>query len=517
MRETTNKSNGSTRVKETAAVEKRFFRSDKNAVRSNFKHIFFGLALLIALSAAASVAVKAQIASGSVYALRNQCSNKVLDVSEVSQANGAAVHQWTDVSGANQRWKIESTDNGFYKLLAVHSGKALDAWAFRTEDGTPTVQWDYVGGANQQWKLISLGGGYYKLQARHTTSKMLDVSGASTADGAKVQIWQDNGTCAQRWKLELSGGGTPAPNPNLSPEARNVLEYLRQISGNQTLSGQHDWINSNWFAYRVSEITGKYPALWGTDYGLICCGLPNNARQIATDNAKSQWEQNGLVTLSWHACRPTEDENCDWGGSVQTPLGDAEWNELLTPGTNLNNRWRAQVDDVAVYLKQLRDARVPVLWRPYHEMNGGWFWWGGNQSGTPERFKALWGMMRERLINVHGLNNLIWVWSPGAVDNAAAFYPGDQMVDVLGYDIYWGDFQNRWYDDLLSTGRGKPIAMGEVGDLPTPSVLQNQPKWTWFLTWANLLEESNTTDEIRQLYSDPRVVTRDEMPNLKAR
>ncbi len=93
----------------------------------------------------------------------------------------------------------------------------------------------------------------------------------------------------------------------------------------------------------------------------------------------------------WHAVRPTEDEPVTFRESVQGELTDQEWTELVTPGTQLNERWKSQVDVIAWFLKQLKYARVPVLWRPYHEMNGAWFWWG--QKKGEDGFKKLWQMM----------------------------------------------------------------------------------------------------------------------------
>jgi mannan endo-1,4-beta-mannosidase len=88
------------------------------------------------------------------------------------------------------------------------------------------------------------------------------------------------------------------------------------------------------------------------------------------EEVKRQYRHGAVVTLTWHEVRPTDDEPVTFKASVQGHLTDAEWKELLTPGSPLNLRWQAQVDVVVGYLKQLQDARVPVLFRPYHEMNG---------------------------------------------------------------------------------------------------------------------------------------------------
>ena len=172
--------------------------------------------------------------------------------------------------------------------------------------------------------------------------------------------------------------------------------------------------------------------------------------------------------------------------SVQGQLTDEQWNDVITPGTELYNHWCAQVDVIAGFLKQLQAAHIPVLWRPYHEMNGNWFWWGGR--GGDRGTAALYRQLFDRLVNYHHLNNLVWIWSvdrPGT--NAgpfADFFPGKTYFDIAALDVYRNDFQKSYYDDLLKLAAGKPVTLAEVGPAPTPAVLKQQPKWTWWMLWA---------------------------------
>src|SRR5690606_553432 len=141
-------------------------------------------------------------------------------------------------------------------------------------------------------------------------------------------------------------------------------------------------------------------------------------------------------------------------------------------GTEIHERWKSQVDVVAWHLRQLRDAKVPVLWRPYHEMNGNWFWWGQKQGD--DGYKKLWRMLYHRLVEVHGLNNLLWVFNGNevrenrdaqGVDHGvhpyATYFPGLDLVDVLATDVYRNNFAKIDYDSLRELARGKPIALGE--------------------------------------------------------
>ncbi|MEC0371279.1 RICIN domain-containing protein [Paenibacillus chibensis] len=140
------------------------------------------------------------IVSGGIYTIGNKASGKVMDVVDVSTASGAKIQQWTNYSANNQRFKIESTGDGFYKLTAVHSGKVLDVPNSSTATGVQLQQWDDNGTNAQRWSIVDVGGGYYKLVSK-ASGLVADVSGSSTADGAVVQQWSDNGTDAQKWSF----------------------------------------------------------------------------------------------------------------------------------------------------------------------------------------------------------------------------------------------------------------------------------------------------------------------------
>lgn len=290
------------------------------------------------------------------------------------------------------------------------------------------------------------------------------------------------------------GGGADRPStrpvtPNASPEAVALLEYLYSISGNKTLTGQH--CNPLFGSIRLGSVqkaTGRYPAVFGQDFGFSEPGTWDgiNFRQQIVDEAIRRSHEGFIITLMWHAVRPTDDEPVEFHDSIQGKLTDEQWRDLLTPGTRLNERWKSQVDVIAWHLVQLRNAHVPVLWRPYHEMNGGWFWWG--RRTQDEGYRKLYRMLFDRLVNFHKLNNLIWVHNCNElndnVDSYRALYPGDDVVDVLATDVYRNGFAQRDYDELLALAGDRPIALGEVGALPSPEILKTQPRWVWFMAWG---------------------------------
>ncbi|GAA2123630.1 hypothetical protein GCM10009802_28090 [Streptomyces synnematoformans] len=143
------------------------------------------------------------------YVLVNRNSGKALDVSDVSTADGAPVHQWTRHDGNNQQWQFVDSGDGFYRLQARHSGKVLDVAGVSTADGAALQQWADHGGANQQFRLADSDADHVRLINRNS-GKAVEVQGGSTADGASVVQYTDGGGAHQQWqmiKVSSDGGG----------------------------------------------------------------------------------------------------------------------------------------------------------------------------------------------------------------------------------------------------------------------------------------------------------------------
>jgi len=307
------------------------------------------------------------------------------------------------------------------------------------------------------------------------------------------------------------GSSIPPVTPDASPEAVALLKFIQGISGRHTLTGQHNYPNTKDASSREAVLTsGKEPAIFGQDFGFSADGDIDavSARPANMVEVVRQFGRGAIITLCWHAVRPVDDEPATFSGSVQARLTDRQWSDLVTPGTAIHERWCAQVDVIAKYLKELQAARVPVLWRPYHEMNGDWFWWGGRpgEHGSV----ALFRMLFDRLVRHHGINNLVWIWN---VDRPiehrgtfASYFPGADCFDIASLDIYDGDFSPAYYAGLLKLAAGKPIALTEVGLPPTIAILESQPKWTWWMEWAEILPKQGTQEwsALRTLVDDPR-------------
>jgi mannan endo-1,4-beta-mannosidase len=302
-------------------------------------------------------------------------------------------------------------------------------------------------------------------------------------------------------------------NKNASQEAKKLLAFLYSVKGKYIISGEHNFNSQlNTYSDSVYAKTGKYPALWGSDF---IWDWKTDRGQDVVNEAIKKWQDGYIVTLMWHQGRPTDEPPFDWKQSIMGKLTDAQWAELTTPGSELNKRWLAQIDVVAGYLKQLQDAHVPVLWRPYHEMNGVWFWWGNKKGGNG--IAKLWKMMYDRYTNYFHLNNLIWVFGANGIrdipmDEAYSYkdyYPGANYVDILGADVYHFDYEQKDYNELKELANGKLMALTETGELPNQAVLAAQTEWAYFMVWTNFLWSDNTLDRVKEIYSSPKTISHD--------
>jgi mannan endo-1,4-beta-mannosidase len=309
-------------------------------------------------------------------------------------------------------------------------------------------------------------------------------------------------------------------NVNATPEAKALLKLFYDISGQYLLTGQHNFPNvKDRNSVFATNFIGKPPAVWSTDMGFEREGNTDSylARPDIVKEGIRQHQMGSIITICWHAVPPTAVEPVTFQPrtgadsskleSVQGKLLNQQFKDLLTPGTIMYTNWARQVDSVAVYLKKMQDAKVPILWRPYHEMNGDWFWWGGRR-GEYSTIK-LYRQLYDRLVKHHKINNLVWVWS---VDRPSLpsrqfkdYFVGADVFDITAIDIYGNDFAQRYYDELLQLSNGKPMVLGEVGNPPSQEVMRMQPKWAYYVTWAGMVR--NTTKEAYEsIMKDSRVL-----------
>jgi len=310
--------------------------------------------------------------------------------------------------------------------------------------------------------------------------------------------------------------------PLMAQPAFKSLTYLYQISGTKTLSGIHNRepnaIPSLW-TDSITVLSGKTPALWSGDFLFLTADI--NARWQMIYQAEKAWMQGSIINIMWHTCSPANAEPCLWDqNGVLDKLSDEEWNSLITNDAPLNKVWKQRMDTIAYYLQYLEDKGVEVLFRPFHEMNQPVFWWAGRKG--PNGTARLFQITHDYLQKEKGLSNLIWIWDVQDFSTLTVdlkdFNPGSDYWDILALDMYGSDqkgYTIEKYNACLTVAAGKPMAIGECQQLPTPEELAAQPKWTFFMSWAELTVKHNTMDQVKKLYNDPNVITIDEMPGWK--
>jgi hypothetical protein len=301
-------------------------------------------------------------------------------------------------------------------------------------------------------------------------------------------------------------------DPNAAPEAVRLYEYLKANFGLVTLSGQAEeaTVNANRPFEHIEALTGKLPAIRNQD---MIFRSSKGGWNDGTPERGISWHRdlNGIIAMQWHWFAPI--------GPVAFYTADSTFDitKAITPGTPENIAALADIDLIAAELGRYAANRVPILWRPLHEAEGGWFWWGAKGPGPA---KALYRLMFDRLVNHHGLHNLIWVWNSKNPD----WYPGDDVVDIVSTDVYnpphdYSPAPGSFLDLAQLGGYRKLVTMAENGPIPSPDdMAAYHTVWSWFDTWNGgyIMDDSqNTSAHINAVYHDPRVITLDELPDLR--
>ena len=298
-------------------------------------------------------------------------------------------------------------------------------------------------------------------------------------------------------------------DPAAIPAAVRLYEYLCALQGKACLTGQ---MESGWCGTFEGEInyllarTGRFPAIRGLDF-------IHNDFQGCVRRAQDWHARGGIVTICWHT-------GPDFAsGYRESQALDLDWDKAFTPGTLAYHDLINGLDRAVPALQQLQRMNIPVLWRPFHEMDGKWFWWG---RGGAEGFVKLWRMMYDRYVRHHHLHNLIWVLGfSDAPGDLTPWYPGDDVVDILGGDSYKGGAQGELYRKCAAIApAGMPICYHENGEIPTRAMMTEEAApWLWFMTWHTkwiTSDEFNSAERLREVYLDPYFVTLNAVPDLIA-
>ena len=337
-----------------------------------------------------------------------------------------------------------------------------------------------------------------------------------------------------------SGVSSQLINSNSTGTTQRLMQFLCDSYGKYIISGQqadNGYQSSD--VKSIEALTGELPAIIGLDlmdYSQSSA-TEHGSTSIAIEKAIEVSQAGGIVSLTWHwrmydeyLLDGKDDGLPRWWNSFYSRNVDFTKFDLEKIMSNPNSaeykRLVSDIDVIAEQLKRLQELDIPVLFRPLHEAGGDyrynnpWFWWG---SAGGETYIKLWKLMYDRLANVAGLNNLIWVWNGQSVD----YYPGDDYVDIISEDIYnyKNDFQpnsNRFIRANEYTESDKIVALSETGNLFDPDeAFDINAKWSWFMSWTGEYsvngDYNNANDKAiwKTVYNSDKVITLSELPDFQ--
>jgi hypothetical protein len=232
-------------------------------------------------------------------------------------------------------------------------------------------------------------------------------------------------------------------DPLASKHTKNLFFNLMKLKNKDIMFGhQDDLAYGVGWKYETGKsdvkiVTGDYPAIYGFELGRIELDHRVNLDSVPFDSMrnyiKTIYQRGGVITISWHLNNPLTGKTA-WDpapGTVASILPGGEKNELY-------KSWLDKVANFIVTLKDKNGVSIPVILRLFHELNGNWFWWGGDHC-TPEEFKQLWQFTVSYLRDTKNIHQCLYAYNTDRFNSKEDYllkYPGDKWVDVIGFDIY---------------------------------------------------------------------------------
>lgn len=451
----------------------------------------------------------------------------------------------------NMNIKAADTENIAYKRTITASSVESDEYlASNAVDGDGTTRWASEFADNQNlivdlWQSYTISTVKVAWEAAYASQFQVQVSNDNTTWTTVYENYNATGGtqtieftpvsaryvkiyCIKRateygfsiyeFEVYKDGTGGSTINSDAANARKKVMEYLYSMQGQKTIVGIHNREPNSEPSKQTDQayaVTGQYPALWSGDFLFSSSDVSNRWNMIY--ECKKQWKNGSIVQLMLHVTPPTQTEAGNWDGGVVSKLTDEQWSSLITNGGELNKAWKKRLDTYAQYISYLKDNGVPVLFRPFHEMNQSMFWWAGRKgtNGTG----ALYRLTRDYLEKEKGLDNIIWVWDMQDLSyDWSEYNPGNDYWDIFAVDIYNSDYFTEYkYNQALSVAGNKPIAIGECDKLPTAQQLKEQPRWSFVMSWAELTFSHNTNSEIQNLYWAENTIVRNDLPDLKGK
>jgi hypothetical protein len=247
------------------------------------------------------------------------------------------------------------------------------------------------------------------------------------------------------WCAFQAAYGQVCSDPQATAETRALYKNLYQLIGKNILFGHQDdpcyGVGWKYQAGRsdIRDLTGQYPALYGFDLGRIELGLAYNLDSVPFEKTRSFIEEayarGAVITLSWHLNNPLTGGTA-WDNKVGAVVS-------ILPGGSKNALYTIWLDRVADFLASLKGKNgesIPIILRLFHELNGSWFWWGKGQC-SPDEMKQLWRYTIHYLRNEKNIHHLLYAFNTDKFISGEEYlerYPGDELIDIMGFDIYQG-------------------------------------------------------------------------------
>ena len=298
---------------------------------------------------------------------------------------------------------------------------------------------------------------------------------------------------------------------NASQNTKKLFEFLRDNFKKRTLAGQQMLFPDEFEDIVYYRETGDLPAIKGFDF-MDETGRHEYYTQV--DRAMKWAKQSGgILTFCWHWYVPLDIDDYSKGFNFYSENSSFDLVKAVTVGTKEYEFIIDDIDCIAKCIKRFADENIPILWRPLHESNGAWFWWGKRSDETKEAYKKLWYMIFDRLENFYKLDNLIWVWN--GQDKQMLVSPN--TFDIVGDDIYLeipNDHSSQLarYEYMKECAKDKMITLSECRFIPDPNEMEKDDvHWLWWLPWWGIFVYKFDENRCQVLGNDGRPVINEEL------
>lgn len=499
-------------------------------------------------TAAASDVIKVEFESGVLTDCENREPITWEQIDEDGFGNVCDMTGWSgdsyvyiDRKDAAVTVKVDMPEEGYYELQlcyiqCIGSPEKPDKTQYLIVNGESQGEVLFPFNSGEGWQMLPAG--YVHLNKGENEICIKSYWGYTFLDYLTLAE-------APAYLTNFSPAEAPC-NPNASDEARKLYAYLRSMYGNHILAGQQEYCGSHnynknaqesqglpidylvdneaEFEY-IQEVTGKQPAIRGIDF------LFYNTTQPYFDDAPERviaWykDKGGIPTVTYHWNVPTDGKDSTDAAFYVPSTGNSPATTFSAKNAVQKGTWENDKinEDIALLAEQLgkaRDAKVPILFRPLHEAEGAWFWWGAD---GPEACVALYRYLWDKLTNEYKLDNLLWIWTASTSAHAADWYPGDEYVDFQGCDKYNAINNNdpnpsaiaaTFYSMVAQTKGQKMVCMSENDTIPSlENLLKDKAAWLYFCPWyQRYLTGLNDPAELKKIYNSEYCITLDELPD----